>query len=136
MKSLPRTAIAALALLAGSMTAASAATTCSIDQTGEIVTTSWLVNAPKNISEIVQNKLKLAAFAAGADGRVAAAELPSAIITCFGDDGAPNLIQKVRIVAKDKNTGKVCPVVNSFLKDGGAISKSCDAEFEAVVSLP
>jgi hypothetical protein len=132
----PRT-LAIAAIFTVSAISAQATTTCSVDQEGKAKSTSWVVNPPKNFSDIVRNKLRLIAFSALSDGKVYVHELPSALLTCFGDDSAPNLIQKINVVARDKKTGKECSVVTSpFSKAGPSVSGGCDAEFDTVISLP
>lgn len=128
---------AAAAIIALSAVSAQAGTTCSIDQRGKVTATSWLANAPKNFSEIVRNKLTLAAYAAFSDGPIQISELPSALITCFGDDGAPSLIQEIRVVAKDRKSGKECAAVRRpFGRGDAVIPSTCDADFDTIIVLP
>jgi hypothetical protein len=134
--------LAVAAILAASAISAEAAVTCSVEQTGKVNSTAWVVNPPQNFSDMVRNKLRLNAYAALADGKVTVAELPSATLTCFGsakdpNDADPHLIQNIKVVARDKKTGKECAVVKNVLsKDGAVVSSACDAEFDTVISLP
>ncbi len=129
--------LAAAAVLVASAISAQAAVTCSVNQSGTVNSTSWVVNPPKNFSDIVRNKLRLDAYAAVANGKVASNELPTAYLTCFGDDAAPNLIQKIQVVARDKKTGKDWPFFRSPLnKNSGAIDSVDAVDFDTVVTLP
>lgn len=103
-----------------------AATTCSIEQTGDKPSISWVANAPANMTAIVKNKLLLDTYAQEADGKDMHA-LPSAVLTCFGSEGNPIKSQRISVAT----VPKPCPA--SAAATGSDDNKACAPDFEVTI---